>query len=55
MLNDNEIEEALPRIEVPLRKYCWIQDSFQDRDVRENQEFQTRYNGLAKTSASDGS
>jgi hypothetical protein len=47
-LTQAQIEEALPRVEDGLRKYCWIQEHVHQCDVSRDPHFQKRYNGFYK-------
>jgi hypothetical protein len=47
-LTETAVNRALPKIEAGLHKYCWIQDNFQQCDVRRDQNFQRRYSGFYK-------
>lgn len=41
-----DIERALPKVQVGLVKYCWLQDNLYQVDVSADREFQRRYNGF---------
>ena len=46
MLTGPEIEVAVGRIGVGLRKYLWLQAEVGRRDVSRDATFQTRFNGF---------
>jgi len=43
-LTESRIDEALPKIENGLRKYCWIQDNIHKCDVSRSRLFQNAFN-----------
>jgi hypothetical protein len=40
------IDQALPRVAVGLRKYCWLQAALATTDVARDRGFQTRFNAF---------
>lgn len=47
-LTEQQVDEALGKIQEGLRKYCWIQANFQKCDVSKDYGFQTRFNDFYK-------
>ena len=45
-LNQDQIDAALPRVAVGLKKYGWLQTELAARDVSRDREFQTRFGGF---------
>lgn len=45
-LTEKQIEETLPRIDKGLRRYCWLQNNFINRNVSIDREFQFRYSSF---------
>lgn len=46
VISDRQIQDALPRIEAGLKKYCWIQVRAMETDIRKDRKFQTAFNGF---------
>ena len=46
IITAQQVEAALPKIESGLRQYCWIQSHVRRVDVRNDAEFQRRYNAF---------
>ncbi|MBI3681041.1 MAG: hypothetical protein HY235_11675 [Acidobacteria bacterium] len=47
-LTENDVGEALGKIEPGLLKYCWIQANLHSRDVSTDDDFQRRFNDFYK-------
>ena len=45
-LSEDEIDEALTKVEAGLNSYCWIQDNLGRCDVSTDRGFQRRYTGF---------
>ena len=46
-LTQTQIKASISRIEIPLRKYVWIQEQFiRTLDPQKDSEFRTRFNGF---------
>lgn len=45
-LTIQQIEQALPKVQPGLTKYCWLQEHLDKFDVAVSREFQKRYNGF---------
>jgi len=45
-LDSQRVEQALPKIQPGLEKYCWLQENLYKFDVSASREFQKKYNGF---------
>jgi hypothetical protein len=47
-MTEEQVDDALGKIQDGLRKYCWIQANFQECDVSKDHGFQIRFNDFYK-------
>ena len=45
-MTETDIDKSLLKVEMGLRRYCWIQEQFHKNEVTSNRKFQKAYNGF---------